>query len=210
MIKTLCSLALFTLFIGTAHAVLLPPGGTVAPVSADASGLILADTGLLPFAFGSPISTGTVEEIVVADSLNPFGAGDLTFIYQVTNVTGDVGRLTGSSYAGWLTDVSVFTPHPPFIVTGSFSPSTIDRSPGAGDVVGFNFSPKLMADTSLALLIRTNATIFSAGSIGVIDGGGTTLAGFAPAPEPAFEGLLLGGLFAVGLFLTRRFQAKQN
>ena len=210
MIKTLCGLALLTLLIGNAQAVLLAPGGTVVPVSADAAGSLLADTGLMAFSFGTPLVTGTVRELVVADTLNPFGSGDLTFIYQVSDATGDVGRLTGSSFAGWLTDVSVFTGHPP-LVAGSASPITIDRTIGAGDVVGFNFSPKLFpGDTSLALLIRTNATTFGAGSIGVIDGGGTTLVGFAPAPEPAYAGLLLGGLFGLGLLVARRFQAKQN
>jgi hypothetical protein len=209
MIKTLCSLALFTLLIATAQAVPLAPGGTVLPAfPADWAGPVLGDTGLMPFSFGSPLSSGTVREAVIADSMNPFGAGDLTFVYQVTDITGDVARLSGSDYTGWLTDVGVSPGHAPF-VAGAVSPATISRT-ADGSVVGFNFSPTLVGATSLQLLIRTNATTFGSGSIGVIDGGGLTLVGFAPAPEPAYAGLLLGGLFGLGLLVARRFQAKQS
>lgn len=45
----------------------------------DASGPVLADTGPLPF---TSLSEGTVREIVVVDALNPFGAGDYSFLMQ--------------------------------------------------------------------------------------------------------------------------------
>lgn len=209
MIKTLCILALFCLLIGTAQATFLPPGATVVPGIFPYAGPVLADTGKMAYSFGSPLSSGTVEELVVADGLNPFGAGDLSFIYQVDVAGGDVGRLTGSDFKGWLTDVAVSPGILP-LDPGAFIPSTADRT-ADGSVVGFNFATHLVTgQESLALIIRTNATLFGAGSIGVIDGGGTTLVGFAPSPEPAFAGLMLGGLFAAGLFLTRRFRASQS
>lgn len=187
-----------------ARASLLAPGGTVTPPSsADASGAILADTGLLAFSFGGPISSGTVREIVVADTLNPLGSGDLTFIYQVKVSTGDVARISGSSYAGFVVDVSDFAAHSPFITTGTATPSSADRSAG-GDVVGFNFATTIVpdsgtTDTSLALLIRTNAHNFIPGSIGLIDGGGQTLSGFAPVAIPEPASLVLFGLGAAAI-----------
>jgi hypothetical protein len=34
--------------------------------------------------------------------------------------------------------------------------------------------------------------------------------GFDPTPEPAYAGLLVGGLFGLGLLVARRFQARQS
>jgi hypothetical protein len=190
-----------------ADATPIAPGGSVAAALVpNPSGTILADTGLISFSYGSPLSTGTIRQIVIADAGNPFGAGDLSFVYQVSVATGDVGRVTGSSFAQFLTDVGINTPVAPFITTGTAMPSVITRSPGAGDVIGFDFTPSIVpdggsSDTSVALIIRTDATAFQPGSIGVIDGGGQTLSGFAPIPEPASVALLsLGtaGIFAHG------------
>lgn len=200
-----------------AQATPLAPGGTVAATFVpNPVGAILADTGLQAFSFGSPLSTGTVREIVVEDAANPFGAGKLSFVYQVHDATGDVGRISGSSYAGFLPDVGVNVPLAPFFTSGTAIPITIDRSSGVGDVVGFNFTPMITpdagsSDTSFELIVRTDASSFGTGSIGVIDGGGQTLFGFAPTalvptPEPVSMLLIGGGLFALaGL---RRFSRR--
>ena len=198
-----------------ATASLIPPGGTVTPVPmADAAGPIVADTGLLPYSFGLPAGTdsGTAREIVVADSLNPFGAGDLTFIYQVHVTTGEIGRVTGSDYTSFLTDVSQFSPHSPFITTGTHPADLADRSVD-GSVVGFDFLTAITpdtgtTDTSLSLLIRTDAKHFTSGSIGLIDGGGATEPGFAPAGVP-IPSAAWGGLALLGLLAFRRI-AKFN
>jgi hypothetical protein len=192
--------------VAPVQATLLAPGGTVASAAVlGPLGALLADTGLETFSFGSPVSTGTVREVVVADANNPFGAGRLSFVYQVRDTTGDVGRITGSSYAGFLTDVGTDTPIVPFFTSGIAMPITIDRTAGVGAVVGFNFMPFITpdggsSDTSVELIIRTDATMFAPGSIGVIDGGATTLPGFAPStttPEPA--SIVLFGLGVAGI-----------
>ncbi len=181
--------------ITSAQAIPVAPGGAVAAGAVpNPVPTILADTGLEAFSFGSPLATGTVREIVVADAGNPFGAGKRSFVYQFRDTTGDVGRITGS-----------------FFTSGTAMPSTIDRS-GAGDVVGFNFIPPVTpdggsSDTSFELIIRTNATNFGPGSIGIIDGGGQTLAGFAPTPTTAVPEpapIVLLGLGAAGMWTYGR------
>ena len=188
----------------------IPPGGVVSPVPiADESGPIVADTGLVPYSFAA--NTGTVREIVVGDSLNPWGAGDLTFIYQVHVSTGEIGRLTGTDYTGFLTDVSQHAAHPPLITTGTH-PADIATRSADGSVVGFDFITAIApepaptdftTDTSLALLVRTNATSFTTGTIGLIDGGGTTEPGFAPTAVP-IPSAAWGGLGLLGLLAIRR------
>src|SRR5205814_1457772 len=113
-------------------------------------------------------------------------------LYQVHLTTGDVARITGGSYDSFLTDVTQFTPHSPFITTGTHPAVLADRSV-SGATVGFNFDPLIApdsgsTDTSLALIVRTNSTTFTTGFIGVIDTGATQLDGFVPGipvPEPA-------------------------
>jgi hypothetical protein len=202
--------------LGMANSIV--PGGINTPVpSADATGAILADTGLVSYSFLGGAGTGTVRELVVADALNPYASGDLTFIYQVHVGTGEAVRLSGFDYAGFLTDVSQFAAHGPLITTGTHTAEDATRS-ADGSVVGFEFtvspilglspSPNDTTDTSVALLIRTNATMFGSGTIGVIDGGGDTVMGFAPSavPTPAtgWAGAGLLGVIGTGAWLRRR------
>ena len=151
--------------VSPAGATLIAPGGSVSAASVTyPTGALLADTGLLTYSYGSPLSTGTIRELVYTDPGNPLGAGDLTFVYQVHVETGDLGRVTGSSYAGFQTDVGTATPVAPLIVTGTASPDLITRS-AAGDVIGFNFSPNIVpdggtGDTTLALIVLPYAETF--------------------------------------------------
>jgi hypothetical protein len=184
-----------------AQATLLAPGTSTAGVAiADTRGALLADTGVKPFSF--PGTSGTVEEWVYRDTVT----GNLDFVYQasVGGSSGLLEKVTGASYAKFTTDVGYIA------VASGVAPATVSRSSlGAdnGAVVSFNFPDGsatgaiLHGQTSDLLVIKTNSPDFQGGSIGLIDGGGTTVPGFAPGPAPntlvlagaAFASLMIGG-----------------
>lgn len=208
----LAATALALVFAPVGRADSLLPGGTISSPSSVISvqtGPLLADTGALPFSFVG--DTGTVSEIVFTDSVT----GNLDFVYQVNVATGLIGDLTGFNFAGFTTDVGYGTPansQCAFSIScsGTVAPSSIARS-ADGSVVTFDFNPNVSAATTYALEIRTNASGFTSGSIGLLDGGGATLNGFAPSAsvaEPATSGLLGAGL--VSLFALARLRKKEK
>jgi hypothetical protein len=158
--------------------------------------------------------------------------GTLDFYYQVTNNTtapncghagqpgcDPIARETDTSFTGFATatgfrvdGASLFGG---VFVNGTAIPITADRN-SVGDVVGFSFTPPQAGaiqpgQTSVVLVISTDATNFTAGNASVIDGGVTTVASFEPSgsvsrtPEPASFLLLGGGL--VALISIRRLRA---
>jgi hypothetical protein len=158
----------------------LAPGQTVVPAFQSASGFVVqSDTGPQAFNLGDG-STGTVDAKVGTLSGNPLGSG-LTFIYSFSVASGLVEHLSGASFANVLTDVAFDNS-----ASGSVSPATVNRN-SAGNVVEFN-GEWMAGQNSAILIINTNAQKFTDGTIGLIDGGGQTLDGFAPlpaVPEPA-------------------------
>ena len=193
--------ALAALFVTTAKADTLLPGGTiVSPSSIESfiTGPLLADTG--PQAFSFVGDTGTVSEIVFQDA----HTGGLDFIYQVTVATGVIGALTGFNFAGFTTNVGFGLPGQnqcgfSISCSGTVAPSSISSS-ADGSVITFNFNPNVSGATTYALEIQTNASNFTSGSIGLIDGGGQTLNGLAPSgtvPEPATNSMLGAGLLSL-------------
>ncbi|HEY0269087.1 MAG TPA: PEP-CTERM sorting domain-containing protein, partial [Methyloradius sp.] len=82
-------------------------------------------------------------------------------------------------------------------------------------VIGFSFVPNgdskiLPGTTSFIQIIRTNATSYTAGNFGLLDGIASNAAGFAPAvsavPEPATNMMLLSGLGLIGFIGSRRMK----
>lgn len=192
-----------------ATAGLIAPGDTTTSVGATdlplelttpagVSGPIVFNSGAMPYANG--LNTGTLQEIVVSDALNPLGAGHLTVLMQIHVTGGDANRVTTSAFGPLiLTDVAYNAALAPFVFApGTHVPLTADRSLD-GATVGFNFTPPIASQivpgpngTSVALIIRTNGDFLAPGFIGVIDGSGTPLPGEVPTltPEPASVVLL--------------------
>jgi hypothetical protein len=130
-------------------------------------------------------ATGTVRELVVKDTLNPFGAGDLTFIYQVQVKTIDIGGISGASDFGTKLDVGQ-TAGPPSLPTGTGTSLFANRNLD-GDTFRFTFVPDVgPGRTSFAQVVRTNSRMITTGTIGLIDGGGTTLPGVACSRAVAY------------------------
>jgi VPDSG-CTERM motif len=213
LIVSLALLA-FIAFSGLAEATLLPPGGSGPPdvFGSFAGATVLASATNTFSTFPSGLAHGSVTAAVFSDPTNVFGAGDLTFVYQISNDAtsiDNVMRGTGINFTGFMTDVGYTTvgstiPGGGF-VNGTVAPILVDRSVG-GDTVGFNFDsfpgglrPGL---TSYVLVIQTNAHSFTSGFFNVIDGGVATVAAFQPAvPDGgttvALLGIALGGLEGV-------------
>lgn len=150
--------------------------------------------------------------------------GTLDFYYQVTNTSSGslndtLGRLTGGSFTGFNTDVFYRTDGASLgngFVNGTNPPSSADRDAN-GQTVGFSFSEpanNLIApgQSSFVLVIRTNATMFSQGTTGVIDRTAGTVLTYQPAsvPEPASMLLLGTGIAGLAARLRKRRKDEQS
>jgi PEP-CTERM motif len=194
-----------------------------APSAALPNILSSGDTGVAPDTFAAPptftILTSVSQEAlssvepdlvvnlfegVISDPTNVFGAGDLDFIFVVSNLPdgfNNVERVTTSSFAGFKTDVGYFAAFP------GIPPTTVDRLTSA--TIGFNFFGGIAPGSDSAqLAIETNATRFTSGFLSAFNTGSATITGFAPSvPEPSTWAMMLVGLAGLGFMGWRRMAA---
>jgi hypothetical protein len=146
-------------------------------------------------------------------------ATGLDFYYQYSNDNTSahgVARFSGSDFSSLGASlVNVFQTAAAFdmFTVGTEKSDYADRT--SAGVIGFSFIPngasKIMPGfTSLTQIIRTNATEYTKGNFGLLNGYGDNARGFATAvPEPETYAMLLAGLGIVGTIIRRR-QSKQS
>jgi hypothetical protein len=186
---------------------LLPDSAAAVPSEANPVGGDVLSTLTAPFSM--PTYTGTVKSTVLRnDSSNPFGLDRLTFVYELTNdstSTSALSRLTIDGFASLSTDVSR-----PEVSIPAVAPALMDRSVGAGDVIGFSFfdsplgSGKIVPGTaSVQLVIQTNALAYGASQASVINGETTMAEALGPVvPEPGAA--VLSAIVVLGAALLGR------
>jgi hypothetical protein len=196
----LACLLSMTLFIPMAQASILGVGGTAPPSPLFPTGTLLASTS---GTITAPTFSDTYKTWVLADPSNTFCVGCLDFVYVFTNNGPDVNdRYSMSDFSGFQVDAGT----DPF---GVHDPITVDRSAGGGGVIGFNFDEFgdeiKPHETTVWLVIETDARHFTSGFLSAQDGTAGSGVGFEPTavPEPSSLALLGGGLAVVGSLLRK-------
>jgi hypothetical protein len=202
-VKLVCLLA-FTLLLPVAQASVLSGGGSVAPSPLFPGGTLVATTS---GTITTPTFSANFTQWVFADPFNSWCTNCLDFVYQFTNNGPDINeRYSMSSFAGFLVDVGTS----PF---GLNDPSTVNRSLGAGAVIGFNYTPGIEIQPGVTtpwLVIETDATAYKWGFVSAQDGTAGSASAYIPAvPEPSSLALIGGGLSAFGLLL-RKFRFRKS
>ncbi|MGZ8252996.1 MAG: PEP-CTERM sorting domain-containing protein [Methylophilaceae bacterium] len=157
--------------------------------------------------------SGTAR-VAVYDS----GSG-LDFYYQFSNDASSksgIERFSAYDYSSLgVTAVDVFQTATGFgiFTNGTENSNYADRT--LAGVIGFNFVPDGFSKiapgtTSFIQIIRTNATAYTSGNFGLLDGIADNAVGFAPTPvpEPETYGMMLAGLGLMG-FISKRRLAKR-
>lgn len=195
---------------GVANAQLLVPGGEISgsglPGFQDYFGGTIL--GSVEDCFINAAVQGCARTVVVRNS-----DGFLDFYYQFTNTGGTAGdainRMTAFNFAGAVT--TVWQIRNGSAIGGNWMDGNVasllaDRN-SSGSTVGWDYEEGALGvgSTSFAFVIRTDATAFTSGNYGLINGVTENVDAFAPAVAvPAPAGMLLLGPGLMGLWVAVR------
>jgi len=162
------------------------------------------------------LSSATMQNFFASTAGNPIGVGYLTDVSLFLGVPGfDSFRNPTTTGCGTSAGCAPTTAGPSFgTITFSGFVKATTAAPSGGTVNGgCTISGAGCTSTSTDILvIRTSATTYENPPLNssAQDGGTVNFMGYDPTPEPGFAGLLLSGLFGVGLIVARRFRVVQN
>lgn len=188
-------------FGATAKAVIIGPGQTSPTTGVTAvGGPLKLDTGAVPFVgtdfFHNVHFIGTLDTQVYADTQG------LDFVYQFTNNAASADSIltfSASSFSGYITDADFLAG------SGVGFPTSVGRDAAdSGDTITYSFpltSAVNPGSISVDLVIKTNASAFTAGTVSLQDGGNVSIDAPAPVavPEPATAALASFALCALGM-----------
>lgn len=135
--------------------------------------------------------------------------GTLDFYYQVTVTTGDLSTVALSDFLGASVSAGTNSGYSVYATAnyGTVGPTTLQEV--SNGTVNFGFLTAIASDTSLTLVVDTNATAYQAGGALLQDNVQISETAFAPGsvPEPT-SSVLLGLVLVVGALLVRRRAAR--
>lgn len=192
--------------LNTGATTLLTAGDTDISTTLPGATTLASEITASPFV-GFPIFplSGAVGEItswaLTGDANNPFGASDLTFVYQLNDFDTQINTLT----------LKGFNLNSVYVGFNGSGVAGFDANLYTG-VLSVNFANVITSgEISDYLYVYTPASVSGAGTANVVNDAGPTvsnasqiLAPVAPVPEPSSFAILLGGLACLGLVLKHR------
>jgi len=188
-------------FGAAARAVIIAPGQTLPTTGVTSfAGPVLLNTGPVPF-----VGTDFLHNVHFTGDLTTqviSGTQGLDFVYQFTNNDNSPDSILTFSTAVF----SGFTTNADYLAgSGGGFPTTVNRdSNNSGDTITFAFplaSAVNPGSNSVDLVVQTNATAFTLGTVSVQDGGNASISAPAPlaVPEPATAAIAGFALLSLGM-----------